>query len=353
MTSKQTPAAEMAAAAMSAMVRELYVPRRRLFGDRRWTGCRHWETLWPFADAWSAVSILQSIDGDKVELLTTGSFLEGLDAYRRATDPPDGDAPIGYGVSVRSLYRRKATRFYDDNSWLVLAIVRAHQLRRDPELLSLATRVMEFVLSGWSDDPDATHPGGIRWNDGPNGTTRNTCTNGPAAEAALRLHALTGEQGWLDWAVRIYGWTRAALLRADNLYLDHIRPDGTTVSTIWSYNQGTMIGAGVLLSEATGDRGSLEEAVATADAAIRHFTPDILLKQPSPFNAVYFSNLRLLSGVRADVRIELMLAAYAEQLWRTRVDQTGLPVDPSVSPLNAAAAAITIDALVGGASTFL
>ena len=57
---------------------------------------------------------------------------------------------------------------------------------------------------------------------------------------------------------------------------DRIDPDGAVVEERWTYNQGAMVGAGLLLAEATGDPGYLAQATATAAAALRRFDLDRL-----------------------------------------------------------------------------
>ena len=49
----------------------------------------------------------------------------------------------------------------------------------------------------------------------------------------------------------MYQWTVNCLRTAGGLYNDHINADGSVNSTIWSYNQGVMVGAGVLLNKLT------------------------------------------------------------------------------------------------------
>lgn len=308
---------------------------------------RHWETLWPFVGAWRAELTLASL-GVGGGNLSPPAFLAGLDAYRRRGDRVAEGAAVGFGVAVRRRIGCPATRYFDDNAWLALSLLHAADLGYGSEALELARGVLGFVVSGWTEE-DLPLPGGLRWNDGRRGGTRNTCTNGPAAEAALLLYEQSGEERWLTWAVRIYSWVRSALLGEDDLYADHVRTDGTIEQTRWSYNQGTMVGAGVLLERATGEPNYLDEAIRTASSARTHFGERQLLAQPPPFNAVYFANVRMLAHARPDAAIDDQISRYAETMWRTRRRRDGLTMAPSGSPLNASAAMATIDALLGGA----
>ena len=55
---------------------------------------------------------------------------------------------------------------------------------------------------------------------------------------------------------------------------------------IWSYNQGVMVGAGVLLYKLTGTSTYLSQAEQTASAAVAYFgTGPTLINQGPAFNA--------------------------------------------------------------------
>ena len=73
--------------------------------------------------------------------------------------------------------------------------------------------------------------------------SRNTCSTGPTAQVALRLHGRTGETAYLDFAERQMRLLDAILRDDDGLYRDNVDADGPFEPTIWSYNQGTPIGA--------------------------------------------------------------------------------------------------------------
>lgn len=217
--------------------------------------------------------------------------------------------------------------------------------------LALAARVLAFVLGGWSTRDDWARPGGIRWKVATSSRGRNTCANAPTAELAAELHTVTGDADALAWARRIYGWTRATLRRSDGLYADRIAPDGAVEPTTWSYNQGTMIGAGVLLHRATGEPGFLDDALATASACAARFTTEVLLGQDAAFNAVYARNLLLLDQVDPDPDPDRRrgLAAYSDAMWaRQRRWRDGLFAGTR-SSFHDTAAMVQVDALLAGA----
>ncbi len=80
---------------------------------------------------------------------------------------------------------------------------------------------------------------------------RNTVTDATGAELGAQLYLTTGNAADLQWAISMYNWVRGCLLNSDGLYGDHIDGSGQIDPTEWTYNQGTMIGAGVMLYQAT------------------------------------------------------------------------------------------------------
>ncbi len=338
----------------------LYSRRRQLFGRRRWLVWRHYEDLWPFADAGSATCTLSSreqssrerssLDLDGVASSALPTFFGGLAAYSRSHAAALGGAgPVGFESSVVTPLGRGGDVFFDDNAWIALALVRHHELCGDERALAWARRLFAFVCSGWSSDASWHHPGGIRWKEVASNMSRNTCSNGPVAEVAALLHVHTGDCEARAWAIRIYDWVRATLLDSHDLYVDRVAPDGTEDRTIWSYNQGTMIGAGVLLHRVTGDRAYLDHVATTAAASLDRFGVEALTAQDAAFNAVFFRNLLLLDAVVPEPRYRELARAYADEMWARRDPRTGL-FGSGRSPLNDAAPLVEVFALAAGAS---
>lgn len=276
-------------------------------------------------------------------------MVRGLSSYSsngNILEPTAEEA--GFESVVRPPLGSGGERYYDDNAWLGLALVHYHDLTGERAVLRLAQRVFSFVISGWSTNMTWREPGGIRWKEPTSNQSRNTCANGPAAELGARLHQKIGDKHYLDWAGRIYDWTRRALLNSKGLYADQIAPEGNVDQTIWSYNQGSMVGAGVLMAERTGRTSYIDHAVETATTYIASRSVADLVTQDPAFNAVLFRNLLLLDEIRPDHRYRALMADYGNSMWQTQRRRHGLFAGNG-SPLNNTAAMLQIYALLAGA----
>ena len=139
-------------------------------------------------------------------------------------------------------------RYYDDNAWMVLALVETHAILGDQKYLDRAEAAMKFVLSG-------EHPeGGIYWRESDR-ASRNTCSNAPAAAALMALYKVTKKPEYRAKASELYDWTEKTLSDpADNLLWDNISIGGKVERTKWSYNTALMIRAGHDLGISQKDR---------------------------------------------------------------------------------------------------
>ncbi len=225
-------------------------------------------------------------------------------------------APLGSGGDL----------FYDDNEWVGLLEVQQWLMYRNQAALKQARQIFELVVSGWDRDHSHADDGGVFWTQAPWSSSRNTVSNMPGAELGLRLHQITGEQHYLDWATRMYHWTNRWLQRSDGLYHDNLSLTGEVEETIWTYNQGVPIGVNTLGAKITGDRRYLAEAARIADAAHRYFgVEDRLAKQPPFFNSIYFKNLLLLESVTGGTTHLDRMRTWAESVWQQQRDaDTGL-----------------------------
>ena len=312
---------ERAIAAHAAMQQHFFLARRRLYRATA-PGDGSTAFLWPFSQSFAATLDLAELQGTGDRPRTgVADRLDGLARYwNRHGDPP------AYDSAAHSWLSASSDQFSDDNAWIGLQLVRAHRLTGDAEPLARAGDVLRFLIGNWDDDPSHPAPGGVFWVRAGWSRDRNTVSTAPSAILALRLHELTGDVDALTWAARMYGWVRQHLLAPNGLYWDHIDLAGEVERTQWSYNQGTMIGAGILLARATGEPGYREQAERTAHAALALYAGgDRLAAQGPAFNAIFLKNLLLLrdaGGVDLDLS---PLRDYGTRLWETARDpESGL-----------------------------
>lgn len=236
---------------------------------------------------------------------SSSTGLPGFDSYV--------GAPLGQGGDL----------FYDDNEWVGLLDVQQYLMYRNVSALREAEKIFALVVSGWDRNRSHADAGGVFWTQAPWSTARNTVSNMPGAELGLRLHQITGERHYLDWALRMYRWTNRWLQRSDGLYHDNLGLTGDVDQTIWTYNQGVPIGVNTLLAKATGQRRYLAEAERIADAAHTYFgTANRLAGQPPYFNSIYFKNLLLMESSTGGTTQLRRTRAWAEQTWQDRRDTT-------------------------------
>ena len=182
----------------------------------------------------------------------------------------------------------------------------------------MAQDSFNFVVTGWDTSQTDGCPGGVFWED-VSGSQRNTTANAANAEVGLELYQLTKNTTDLSWATQMYQWVNTCLASPNGLYYDHVNPGGSVNTTIWSYNQGTMIGAGVLLYQITGTASYLTAAETTAGAAVSHFGTGTTLQSQGPaFNAIYFRDLFVLNQVKPNGAYGAEAQAYATYMWTQR-----------------------------------
>jgi hypothetical protein len=323
--------------------------RTGLYGQRTRFGRRRHEALWPFVNAWSALSALVSVDPSPERKDLLRRCFQALSYYSGvgAVDGPTS-GPVGFSSAPGPHRRRNPDIFFDDNAWVGLALLRHCRVTGDERALEVASRVLHYVLTGWSRDADWTSPGGIRWKPATSCRSRNTCSNGPTAELAASLFLLSGESHYLEQSLQIYRWVRDTLL-TDHLYADKISPSGEVDGTIWSYNQGTMIGAATVLYQATGDSEFLTQATATARAAAARFSVSVLIGQEPAFNAIFFRNLAVLAESGVDVDFRALAAAYSASMWNERRDGRSGLFSGQGSAFNNSVAMVEVDATIAGA----
>ncbi len=295
--------------------------------------------LWPFARALVATLDLAGVEHPVERFDADAAIADRLQALERYWDP-SGEAPAYSSDVLGTLIG--GDRYYDDNAWVGLALVQLERMRPGAGCLDRAADLFRFAVAGWDRRPQGPSPGGVFWVEQGHGAgarnhDRNTVSTAPNAELGLHLAELTGPPGQAQGSISVeemYGWVNATLdagtageSPATGLFWDKLRDDGTIDETLWSYNQGSMIGANVLLHRRAGvsPAGCLARAEAIARKALEYFAGGGYEAQPPAFNAIFFRNLLLLHAATGDVelRVEIIQAmrAYTDRAWSQRRDR--------------------------------
>jgi hypothetical protein len=307
------------AEAMYAAIREhYYVPAVHLYRSHypQQPGPQKYSDLWAFSSVLSGVVALAGANGEQDYRPLLRDCLVGLEKY--------WEAP---GYHSYALIDGSGDRYYDDNQWIAMELVQAAAILNDKSLLTRAQQVFDFILSGWSNDMG----GGIYWRENDR-STKNTCSNGPAAVLALMLRKVTGETRYLDWAVKILNWVNSKLVAPQGVYYDHINRAGVIDRRTFTYNTGVMLHANVLLYEITGEARYLEAARGTAESSLRYFggnkvgasTDRVRVFPHDPwFNAVLFRAYLALADAGEESYAQELLASL-DYGWDHVRDRDGL-----------------------------
>lgn len=230
----------------------------------------------------SALGARARVRQDEASLADFLAALQTLEIY---FDPES--TPPGYS-SFPPIYGG-GDKFYDDNQWLGLDFLHAYALTNDEHWLEKSKLIWEFSMSGWD---EIDHGGGIYWKEG-DISTKNTCSNGPAAVHNMMLYEVTGDPTYLEWAIKIMEWLEATLYDdLSGVYWDNIDIGGQIDRTRYTYNTGTPMEACARLYRATDDEVWLEKARALASASLERFASviddnGVRTFPPTPwFNAV-------------------------------------------------------------------
>ncbi len=323
--------------AFQAMQQSFYIPGTGLYEGEPYS------YLWPFSQALAATVSVANIPGQAASAASTNSHelkarIVGLQKYWGAPTPVagqgTGEQPAGEehgegsepaeaaGIAPPALPSFNGevvppggASYYDDNEWVGIELARLYKLHHEAVMLEKAEQIMAFVMAGWQSNPKLACPGGVPFSDSPSNTERNTVTDGPAAELGVQLYRLTGDATYLQFAEQAYEWVRTCLRSPSELYYDHIRLHGVLDTTLWSYNQGSMIGAGALLYQVTGNGAYLYQARQAAKAALAYFTISRLLSENPFFPSVYFRNLMYLDSVTHDPPGPKLAQEYINSVW--------------------------------------
>ncbi len=254
--------------------------------------------------------------------------------------------------------------YYDDEGWWALAWIDSYDLTGQPQYLAMAQSIFKDMSAAW----DGTCGGGIWWSRDRN--YKNAIANElffDVAASLARRGTDTDRKNAKEWAAKEWAWFQASgMINGEHLVNDGLRIDKTDNTcrnngrTVWTYNQGVVLGALAEWSRATQDASLLTEARILADAGMSHLTDaDGVLHDPCEpscgedaiqFKGIFVRNLRRLDEQAYDPRDRSFFAKNAASIWtndRTADNQFGVVWSgPVVTPVDAGMQSSALDALV-------
>lgn len=223
--------------------------------------------------------------------------------------------------------------YYDDEGWWALAWIRVYDHTHEPQYLIMAEDIFRDLLTGWN-----AICGGLWWNKPHNGN--NAIENELFISVAAHLANRVNEDKklyYLNWALESWSWFRnSGMINSQNTINDglDLRTCQNNNGTIWSYNQGVILGALVELYSATSSahpiivtntNNYLPTASLIAHAAIAHLTSaDGILHDPCEpdcgndgpqFKGVFMRNLQALQAVAPDQAFSDFIERNAQSVW--------------------------------------
>ena len=201
-----------------------------------------------------------------------------LDAYETTGNPE-------YETMLKNLYLNFTCRngsdwmkndYNDDIAWMVLVSVRAYLMFGGSTYLNSAKSHFDRMYSR------ALMPSGmLRWkeNDSNYPNSTNSCINGPAEVAACYLAIATGDDSYYTKAKNLYALQRQYLyVPSTGQVYDSFVWNGSTPSNYnhWAstYNQGTFLGAAIMLYNRFGEEQYKEDAQKILEYTIKNLCDD-------------------------------------------------------------------------------
>lgn len=219
-----------------------------------------WSFMWPNSIWLMAISSAAKINRNRYFNVLNNYILQLNDYLTYHNGIYGYDSSANPGLS---------NRFYDDNSWMAVALCDAYEITENVEHLEKALTAYNFTLSGET----AETGGGILWKEttyeGDPELQKAISSTAGAAHAAAKLYAITGEERYLKDGERLLNWIFDTLLDTDSTVLNSIYLTGEIDYTKWSYNTGVPALACLKIYQQTGEEDYLERSIKLAKASVQ------------------------------------------------------------------------------------
>ncbi|KAF2267569.1 putative glycosyl hydrolase [Lojkania enalia] len=249
--------------------------------------------------------------------------------------------------------------FYDDDLWWALGWIGAYDTTNDVKYLQLAEGIFEAVTKAW---PTRCGNGGIFWRSVKDymNAIANELFLSTAAHLANRADNKTYFLGWAEKELEWFLGT--GMINERGTINDGLTEDcRNNNKTVWSYNQGVIVGGLVELNKASPNSSYLSLASKIAKAAIDELsTENGIIRDVceasdcggdgTQFKGIFIRNLQLLHEVAPDDIYVKTIKANADSIWyNDREEDNRLSLKwtgPFLQPGNASTHSSAMDALV-------
>ena len=252
--------------------------------------------------------------------------------------------------------------YYDDEAWWALAWLQVYNVTGQPEYLQAAVDIFQDLTNGWG-----SPCGGLWWDK--SHTQENAITNELFLRVAARLsNQIPANQSYyLDWALREWDFFQTSgLINVNNTINDGLDLETCQNNnhTVWSYNQGVILGGLVELNKASPNVSFITTAKTIATAAVETLSDSkgILHESCDPtcdltaaqFKGVFMRNLQILQLTAPEYEYQTFITKNADSIWANDRNDTNNELGSAWSgpfqPANAATQSAALDALVAAAA---
>ncbi|PVH79925.1 glycoside hydrolase family 76 protein [Cadophora sp. DSE1049] len=337
-----------------------------------------WNTTgwWNSANCLTTIGDLAAVDGNvrsAAEKVFSNTLVQAQKYNLQQTKviTPDFNMQTFEGPNIPSNLLQIATAanpkgflngYYDDEGWWALGWIQAFDVTGNQDYLNTAVDIFKDMKNG--SEPDCG--GGIWWD------KANTYVNAIANELYLSVashlanRVSSQKQTYLDIATKQWDWfQKTGMINSQNLINDGLSDKcKNNNGTVWSYNQGVILGGLVELNKAAPNPSYLSKANAIAKAAIKALSVNGVLHDPcepncgadgNQFKGIFMRNLQILQSASPDNVYLEFFASNAASIWNKDRSKSGneLSVDwdgPYLAPANASTQSSALDALVAAAA---